>query len=425
MKNNNKNINIPKLRFPEFVGEWETIPLIELSENGFNNGAFNDPKRVGSGYRIINVKDMYINDTIDVNLLTLIDLEEKEFKNNKAEYGDIFFTRSSLVKEGIAYSNVNISYNNDLTFDGHLIRMRPKKTISNSLFLSYNFKTNAVRGQLIVRGKTTTMTTIGQEDMASVSISLPPLPEQEKIANFLTSIDTKLQALKKKKDLLEKYKKGIMQKLFSVKTDGRASLRFKDENGNDFPDWEVKKLGEVCEVQGGFAFKSSKFKETGIPIIRISNISNNNNFIDVSNMVYYEKIQSDQNYIIKNGDLLIAMSGATTGKTSVFNLNEFAYVNQRVGLFKSLTENLFYPFIAQFVIYDEFEKQLNSLLVAGAQPNISSNDIESIKVPFPHNGEQEKIANFLTAIDTKIEQTNKKIEQTQTFKKGLLQQMFV
>lgn len=234
-----KKKKIPELRFPEFEGEWKEESLLNLSENGFSNGIFNDPIKVGKGYRIINVKDMYVGDEIDVNNLTLVDIDEKEFKNNKVEYGDIFFTRSSLVKEGIAYSNINLSDAKDLTYDGHLIRMRPVKNKSFPLFLSYNFTTSGVRKQLIKRGKTTTMTTIGQEDIASVVITLPSINEQQRIATFLKTIEIKLTQLKEKKRLLEQYKKGVMQKIFS------QEIRFKDKNGKEFPKWEEKKLGEI------------------------------------------------------------------------------------------------------------------------------------------------------------------------------------
>ena len=210
-----------------------------------------------------------------------------------------------------------------------------------------------------------------------------------------------------------------MQKIFS------QELRFKDDNGNDFADWEEKKLGEVCKLQGGFAFKSSLFNKRGVPIIRISNISNKNNHIDFNNIVYYDKIKNDDNFIIKNGDLIIAMSGATTGKSSVYNLNFDAYLNQRVGLFKSKSKELYYDFLIQFVFSAEFEKQLDAVLVAGAQPNISSVNIEMFNFPFPSLLEQTKIANFLTTIDEKINHCQGKIEKTQVWKKGLLQQMFV
>nr|MDA3838052.1 restriction endonuclease subunit S [Candidatus Delongbacteria bacterium] len=206
------NKNIPQLRFPGFSGDWVEKKLIELSKDGFNNGVFNDPKKVGSGYKLINVKEMYVGDEIDYNKLTLVDITKKEFEKNKVLKGDILFTRSSLVKEGIAYSNIYNDDYEDVTFDGHLIRMRPKKDLLISKYFSYQLKTTSVRNQLIVRGKTTTMTTIGQQDMATVGVLIPTLSEQEKIADFLSDVDSKIEKLSRKKDLMSEYKKGVMQK---------------------------------------------------------------------------------------------------------------------------------------------------------------------------------------------------------------------
>lgn len=210
-----------------------------------------------------------------------------------------------------------------------------------------------------------------------------------------------------------------MQQLFS------QQIRFKQDDGSKFPDWEEKRLGEVVKVQGGFAFKSEKFKQTGIPVIRISNISNNNNFIETENLVFYDTIKNDVNFTINKGDLLIAMSGATTGKSSIYNLNDKAYLNQRVGLFKRKSKSLCYAFLIQFVFSTMFKNQLKSLLVAGAQPNISSSDIESIKISLPEFEEQEKIAAFLNTIDQNLETLDSQIQSLRTWKKGLLQQMFV
>ncbi len=207
-----------QIRFKDDNGnpypDWEGCDLIEISENGLSNGVFNDPLKVGRGYKLINVKDMYVGDIIDIDTLSLLDLNERVFVRNKVEYGDIFFTRSSLVKSGIAYTNVNLSDNDRLTYDGHLIRMRPKKNIVNPKFLAYLFKTDFIRKQLIKRGKTATMTTIGQDDVAEISVFFPELKEQQKIANFLTSIDNKIEQVVLQLGQAKTFKKGLLQQMF-------------------------------------------------------------------------------------------------------------------------------------------------------------------------------------------------------------------
>ena len=201
-------MSVPALRFIGFSGEWVKDNLLSLNEGGFANGIFNDPKKVGRGYKLVNVLDMYIDGTIDERRLSLVDIDKTEFNKNKVENGDVFFTRSSLVKEGIAYSNTYLGQSKDITFDGHLIRMRPKKELINSVFLNYLLRTSNPRRQLVKRGKTATMTTIGQADIATVNVIYPSLSEQTKIANFLTAVDEKISLLTQKATLLSQYKKG-------------------------------------------------------------------------------------------------------------------------------------------------------------------------------------------------------------------------
>jgi len=193
---------------------WEKKTLGDIAINGFSNGVFNDPSKVGWGYRLINVKDIYTSRSINVDSLTRLNLEEEEFRKNQAEYGDIFFTRSSLVKEGIAHSNILLSQDQDITYDGHLIRFRFNHEFYLPQFLGLALKSAKVRQQLVARGKTGTMTTIGQEDIASVQALIPCRQEQEKIADFLTVIDQKIEAVAKQIELTEQFKKGLLQKMF-------------------------------------------------------------------------------------------------------------------------------------------------------------------------------------------------------------------
>jgi len=206
----------PRLRFPEFqnAGEWSEGKLINLSNEPLSNGVFNDPKRVGSGYKLINVSDMYIETSVDESRLALLELSQPEFAANQVIAGDIFFTRSSLVKSGIAVSNIYLGASEDVTYDGHLIRFRPNMSKVVPLFAHYLFKTAPIREQLIARGKTATMTTIGQADVASVALFYPNRAEQQGIADCLRSIDTLITAATREFETLKTHKKGLMQQLF-------------------------------------------------------------------------------------------------------------------------------------------------------------------------------------------------------------------
>lgn len=207
-----------EIRFKGAIGsplpDWERKKLGDIAINGFSNGVFNDPNKVGKGYRLINVKDMYEGDYINVETLSRLLIDEKEFVKNQAKYGDIFFTRSSLVKEGIAHSNVLLTNDSDITYDSHLIRFRFDIEENNPQFMAFILKSSIAKKQLVARGKTGTMTTIGQEDISTVKIPIPDKQEQEKIANFLTAINCKIEALSRQIYQTEKFKKGLLQKLF-------------------------------------------------------------------------------------------------------------------------------------------------------------------------------------------------------------------
>ncbi|MEP7237875.1 MAG: restriction endonuclease subunit S [Ferruginibacter sp.] len=412
----------PKLRFKGFTESWEMKPLIELSVNGFSNGAFNDPKKVGSGYRIINVKDMYIDGTIKLDTLTRVAIDEKEFSKNRVAYGDIFFTRSSLVKEGIAYSNVNLNEVDDLTFDGHLIRMRPDGELHSPVFLYYNFSTKTARKQFIKRGKTATMTTIGQEDISKVEIIFPRLPEQQKIASFLSSVDEKIQQLTRKKQLLEQYKKGVMQQLFSGK------LRFKDENGKAFPKWDEKRMGDVGDLKNGLNKDKNDFG-FGSPFVNLMDVFGkrelNNQSFDLVNSNDNEK----ELYSIKKGDVLFIRSSVKrSGVGEAVVVNEDFPQTVYSGFlirFRDDKKTLDQKFKKYCFANYSFRKELLSYATTSANTNINQESLRFVKLRVPVVKEQKKIANYLSSIDYKIEIINKQITQTQTFKKGLLQQMFV
>lgn len=206
----------PRLRFPEFrdAPEWMQQRIEAFARDGLTNGIFNDTKRQSSSYRLINVSEMYLPNPICESDLAFAHAGDEDIKKKFAHNGDIFFTRSSLVREGIAYSNIYLGVEKRVTFDGHLIRLRPKLDVVVPIFLHYALKSDVVRSQFIAKSKSATMTTIGQRDVGETGLAIPQLEEQQRIADCLTSLDTRITAETNQLAALKTHKQGLMQQLF-------------------------------------------------------------------------------------------------------------------------------------------------------------------------------------------------------------------
>ena len=187
-----------------------------------------------------------------------------------------------------------------------------------------------------------------------ILVPYPTLDEQKRIASALSKIDAYLENTIKLIEEKERFKRGIAKKLLTCKEgENIPEARFKGFND----DWRKEKLSSMIKIQGGYAFKSSEFKKSGIPIIRISNISNTDNNMNMKEVVYYNEIENEKSFIIKKSDLLIALSGAP-GKSSIYNLEEKAYLNQRVGLFKIIdTKKINNSFLSQYVFSAIFQNK--------------------------------------------------------------------
>jgi len=236
-----KNVKIPKLRFPEFSDKWEKKKMGEVGE--FKNGINKSSEDFGFGVPFINLMDVFGKQIISDLNLGLVNANDKEIEQYNLLEGDVLFIRSSVKKSGVGETSVVLKNMPRTVYSGFLIRFRDTFFKVNLNFKKYCFYTTKFRNDLVSLSSTSANTNINQESLNSLILSLPSLPEQQKIASFLTAVDDKLQAIKKKKSLLEQYKKGVMQKIFS------QELRFKADDGSEFPEWEVKTLGEIGDVK--------------------------------------------------------------------------------------------------------------------------------------------------------------------------------
>lgn len=410
---------IPEIRFEEFCGGWDYKKLQDLTETGFSNGVFNDPQKVGKGYRLINVKDMYSGDSIHIENLSLLALDEKVFKNNKVEYGDIFFTRSSLVKEGIAYSNINLSDRNDITFDGHLIRMQPCKATTNPVFLACLFKTPSAREQFILGGKTTTMTTIGQSDIATVALSLPCKQEQTKIGTIFQNLDTLINQHQQKHDKLSNVKRAMLEKMFPKQDETIPEIRFKGFSG----EWEEKELGtDIADIVGG-----------GTPSTSISEFWNGDidwySPTEIGNNVYADGSEKKITALgLKSSSAKILPAGNTVLFTSRAGIGDIAILARPGATNQGFQSLVVKEGFSPYFIYST-GKQIKEFALKHASGStfleISGKQLGLMKILIPCEKEQTAIGNYFQKLDTLINQHQQQIIKLKNIKQACLSKMFV
>ncbi|EPH9760247.1 restriction endonuclease subunit S [Campylobacter jejuni] len=191
--------------------------------------------------------------------------------------------------------------------------------------------------------------------------------------------------------------------------------------------WEVKKLGDIVKLKNGFAFKSNLFCDIGIPIIRIKNIQNENIVLDDLVFCNPNDYKNNlDNYLIQKNDILIAMSGATTGKIGLYNLNNKAYLNQRVGLLR-INNDILRKYIFWFLYCNSKQNLTNAL--GAAQPNLSTEQIHNIQIPLPKDiKEQERIVGILDELSSHVKNLKQnyqaQIKDLQELKNSLLDKAF-
>lgn len=422
---------VPALRFPEFEGDWVEISFGEVysfhSTNSYSRDNLNyDNGKVKNIHygdihtkfkALLNVKNEnlpFINESLNADKLPL-DCFCKE--------KDLVIADASEDYNDIGKSIEMINSNNEKIVAGlHTILARPDIGIDLALgFGSYLMQTSNVKLQIMVVAQGIKVIGLSSKQLATIALVLPFLSEQQKIASFLSAIDERIQLLKQKKSQLEAYKKGVMQQIFS------QQIRFKDENGEDYPDWEEKRLGDKLDFcRNGLNQDQNSNFDIGFKVTRIETISDGK--INLSKVGYINSIEGLENYKLRVGDILYS------NINSVAHIGKTAYVEWDYDLYHGMNllclrpndksnSKMLYYYLNTESTRNYFRKICNK---AVNQASINQADLQKTVVILPKSqSEQQKIADFLTAIDNKISLCDQQITQNEQYKKGLLQQMFV
>jgi len=423
--------HIPQLRFPEFSGEWmtdELSNLIEISSNKFNPNTSNESKKC--------IELEHLSQETG-ELLGYTDSTAQASTKNAFTKGQVLFgkLRPYLKKfwlsqfDGVCSSEIWV--------------LNGKKLANNYLFQfiqtnKFNQIANVSSGSKMPRSD--------WKYMVQVPFKYTTKPEQQKIAAFLTAVDNKIEQLSKKQALLGEYKKGLMQQIFSQAirfhskgTSSQAQGEIDDTpgqpllpngnspSGSDFPDWEEKKLGDITDLITKGTTPTSvgyNFTTEGINFIKVESIKNFK--IDIGSV---PKISEECHHHLKrsqlkNNDIVFSIAG-TLGRTAIVKNKDLpANTNQALSIIR-LNRSQHILFVHYLLNLESIDKYIHRMLSVGAQPNLSLQQVGDIQLQLPSLLEQSKITNFLSFIDSKIEQVGKQLDESKQFKKALLQQMFI
>ena len=396
---------IPQLRFPYYNDSWNKIVLDNITTK-ISDGIHSTPNYDING-------DYYF-----VNGNNLVDGVITVYENTKKVSSEEFIRHKRPLSKSTILLSINgtignLAFYNDekivLGKSACYINLKKELPIS---FYYYILQTPKIKKYFLSELTGSTIMNLSLSTVKKTSLIVPSLPEQQKIASFLSDVDDKITQLTNKKDLLEQYKKGIMQKIFS------QELRIKDNNGNEFPDWEEKKLSFIGKIITGKTPSTSN-KELWDGSIQ---------FVTPTDIQEDHKYQITTQRTVSNNEKLKILPKYSIMYTCIASIGKMAMsikpciTNQQIN---SLIPNK--GFNNEFVYYAilKITPKIKSTQANTTLPIINKTEFSKFKIPVPCLEEQTKIANFLSDIDIKIEALNTKIEQSKAFKKGLLQQMFV
>jgi type I restriction enzyme S subunit len=398
MQNNTqiKTTLIPKLRFKEFNENWIFGKISDFA-TFYNGKAFKQIELLDAGkYPVLRVGNLFTN-----NSWYYSDLELGENK---------YIDENDLIYAWSASFGPRVWKGKKVIYHYHIWKVVCNLSLVDKQFFyqildneTAKMKANSSNGFALLH--------ITKGTIENWKISIPNLQEQQKIATFLTSVDSKLQQLNKKKELLANYKKGVMQQLFS------QQLRFKNDDGSDFPDWEF--------LRGNVLFKSISDKKhnSDLPILAITQDQG----AIPRDMINYKMIVTEKSVasykVVQVGDFIISLRSFQGG---IEYTNYHGICSPAYNILRPSSENVHGEFYKVYLKTTFYIKQLQKKLEGIRDGKmISYKYFSEIKLPFPSLKEQQKIANYLSAIDKKIENVQTQIDKTQAFKKGLLQGMFV
>lgn len=395
-------MSAPEIRFPEFKEPWR--PTVA-------GAAFKHSRARGEAglpiYSVTLDRGMVRRDSLDRHM----ESDAADGQNLRAQPGDIVYNMMRMWQGA-----VGVAPEECMVSPAYVV-LRPTKE-TNPQFFNYWFQTSRMLHKLgaYSHGLTKDRLRLYPDDFSKIPLHLPTRAEQDRIATFFEDIDAKLAALREQADGLRQFKTGMMQRLFS------QELRFTRADGSDFPDWEEKRLGEISSLTKGADIAKSDISPEGqFPCIHYGDL-----FRVYGPVIHQVKTRTDSlgGKVGRKGDVLIPASDVTpTGLcTASALMQDDVKLSGDINIIRP-KKGINSPWLSYGLIAKR--RDVLRLITGTTVKHLYGSDLSKLKLSIPHLDEQEKIAGTLMVIDAKIDAVMDQITHMETFKKGLLQKMFV
>lgn len=403
---------VPELRFPEFEGEWKKKELGNILD--FKNGLNKGKKFFGKGTPIVNYMDVNRNKhLLKKDIKGLVSVNDSEKERFKVIKGDTFFTRTSETVEEIGLASVVIEDIEDCVYSGFILRGRKIVENIDMIFSGYLYNTESVRKEIIRKSSKTTRALTNGTLLSEVELKIPYLEEQEKIGNFFYKIDKKIELQEEVIENLEKQKKGLIQRIFN------QEVGFKDENGEDYPEWEKIILENVLEerqemLEKGKGAPHASLTKDGI---ELKTERYNRDFLVTTDNKKYK--------VTRVGDVCYNPANLKFG---VITINEIGTVIfSPIYITFEVNNNVNFKYLSYYLMRWDFINKVRKYEEGTVYERMAVKPVDFLKyeIKIPSLQEQEKIADFLSSIDRKISLEKERIENYKQYKKGLMQRMFI
>lgn len=400
----------PRLRFKGFMETWEEKTLNDVSEifeYGLNAQAVNFDG-VHKYIRITDIDDesrQFLQENV-----TSPDVDFSKADNYKLQKGDLLFARTgaSVGKSYLYNENDGLVY-----FAGFLIRAKLNKEVDDQ-FIFQNTLTNHFNRFVTLTSQRSGQPGINSKEYSEFEFLAPSLPEQTHLGLFFSRLDSQIAESRAVLEKSRQLKKAMLAKMFPANGEKIPEIRFKGFDG----EWEYRKLGEVASSYSGGtpSVGNSKFYGGNIPFIRSGEIHSSKTELFLTQ----EGLESSSAKLVKQGDILYALYGATSGEVERSKIN--GAINQAI-LAIIPNENYDAEFISQWLKNNK--ENIVNLYLQGGQGNLSGEIVKKIEISFPTKKEQTAIGNFFRQLDETIALQSAEVEKLNQLKKGLLAAMLV